>query len=66
MTTLKATTGTKKATISKGKDGYGDTVFNVSLIQSYNNGLGTVDRFIDSKRFPTERKAGAWAKKQLN
>ena len=65
MTTLTAATGTKKATIRQGQDGYGDIIFRATLSQEYNNGTEMVERFIESKTFTTEKKANAWAKKQL-
>ena len=65
MTTLKATTGTKKATVKKGQDGYGDTIFRASLTQEFNNGIEIQERLIEMKSFTTEKKAINWAKKQL-
>lgn len=65
MTTLKATTGTKKVTVKKGQDGYGDVIFRASLTQDFNNGVEIEERFIEMKSFATEKRAISWAKKQL-
>jgi hypothetical protein len=65
MTTLNAVTGTKKVTVKKGQDGYGDTVYRATLTQNFHDGIQTQERVIEMKSFKTEKKAINWAKKQL-
>ena len=66
MTTINATIGNKKVTISKGQNGYGDIVYRATLLQDYYNGSETIERFIEMKTYSTEKKANNWAKKQLS
>jgi hypothetical protein len=65
MTILKATIGTKKVTVRKGQDGYGDVIFRASLTQDFFDGIEEQERFIDVKSFNSEKRAINWAKKQL-
>lgn len=65
MTTLNATTGTKKVTVKKGQDGYGDEIYRATLSQNFNDGLQIQERVIEIKSFATEKKAINWGKKQL-
>lgn len=64
MTTLN--NGNKTATVKESTNGYGEKTFCASIVQTYSNGLETVERFIDSKHFQSEKRAINWVEKQLN
>ena len=53
-----------KAQIKKSNNGYGETIYNVILTQTYNNGFETVERFVKLKSFSTEKRAESFIKKQ--
>jgi hypothetical protein len=66
MTTFQELNGTKKVTIKKGKDGFGDVIYRATLTQKFNNGFEVEERFIEMKWFETEKKAIKWAENKLN
>jgi len=59
------TNGNKTATVKKSTNGYGEETYYSSVIQTYNNGFETVERFIGSKHYKTEKAAINFAKKLL-